>query len=120
MVKDIPMTVYGLLAVKHNTTLAYVGQAARKDGSRKSIRGKAAEIVKDLQRMKECFDDWITEFRADKTMIVRMEEIAVEVHVKNGTAKIYQSDRFMMETEIGELSLNDFKVFLNSVRVEYS
>lgn len=114
------MTVYGILAAKHNTTVSYVGIAARKDGTRKSKRGKAAEIVKDLQRIRDCFEDWITEFRADKTMIVKMEEIDVEVCVKNGTAKIYKGQLFQMETEIGELSLNEFKDFLNRVRVEFN
>ena len=118
MVTDFPKTVYGLLAKKHGTTPEFVGRVAT--GYRKALRGKGVKVKEDLQKIEDCFDDWITEFRADKTMIVKMEKIGVEVYVKNGNAKIYQSKRFMMETEIGDLSLSAFKDFLNNVRIEFN
>ena len=114
MVTDFPKTVYGLLAKKHGTTPEFVGRVAT--GYRKALRGKGVKVKEDLQKIEDCFDDWITEFRADKTMIVKMEEIGVEVYVKDGFAKTYQSGQFIDETEIGDLPLSAFKDFLNRIR----
>ena len=72
--KEMPLTIYGLLARRHAVKDAnYVEKIV--NGRRKAIRGKAAAILEDWQKLKDNFDDWITEFKSDGSMIVNMEDI---------------------------------------------
>ena len=50
------MTVYGLLARRHETTEDYVGQVVR--GVRKASRGKGLSILRDYKLLQTSLDDW--------------------------------------------------------------
>ncbi|SBW08761.1 hypothetical protein KL86DYS2_13454 [uncultured Dysgonomonas sp.] len=79
---EMPLTIYGLLARRHGTDANYVCKVV--NGTRKALRGKALAILEDWQKLKGSFDDWMTEYKADGSMIVTMEDIHVEVYVQNG------------------------------------
>lgn len=115
--KEMPLTVYGLLARRHNTNTHYVGQVV--NGVRQGLRGKGAAILADWQKLKDNFDGWITEHKADGAMIVRMDDIRVNVYVQNGIASIYKCGELMNEVDVRSMSLDAFKDFLNGVRIEF-
>ncbi|MFV0419294.1 MAG: hypothetical protein ACK5KT_11260 [Dysgonomonas sp.] len=117
--KGVPLTVYGLLARKHGVKSAnYVEKIV--NGRCKAVRGKAAAVKADWEKIQESFEDWMTEYKADGTMIVRMDDIRVSVYVQQGVARVYKCAQLIQETEVGYMTLNEFKGFLNGVRLEYN
>lgn len=117
--KEMPLTIYGLLARRHAVKDAnYVEKIV--NGRRKAIRGKAAAILEDWQKLKDNFDDWITEFKSDGSMIVNMEDIHVSVYVQSGIARIYKKADLKNEVEVKNMNLDEFKDFLNGVRIEFN
>lgn len=115
---EMPLTVYGLLARRHGTDANYVCKVVT--GARKAVRGKAAAILEDWLKLKDNFDNWMSEFKADGTMIINMDDIRVSVYVQDGIARIYQRAEFMTETDVSTLNLDEFKDFLNGVRIEFN
>lgn len=117
--REIPLTVYGLLARRHNVTDPnYVQKIVT--GKRKAIRGKAAAILQDWNKLKDSFDDWITEHKADGTIIVKMDDIQVSIYVQNAIARIYKGVDLVDEVDVETMTLNDFKYFLNGIRIEFN
>lgn len=117
--KEMPLTVYGLLARRHGVKDAdYVGRIV--NGKRRAIRGKAAAILADWQKMQESFEDWMTDYKPDGTMIVRMDDIKVSVYIQQGIARVYKYAHLKQETDIGYMNLNQFRDFLNGVRLEFN
>lgn len=117
--KGVPLTVYGLLARKHGVKSAnYVEKIV--NGRRKAVRGKAAAVKADWEKIQESFEDWMTEYKADGAMIVEMEDIRVSVYVQQGIARVYKCAQLKQETEVGYMTLNEFKGFLNGVRLEFN
>lgn len=117
--KEMPLTIYGLLARRHGVKDAdYVGRIV--NGGRKAVRGKAAAILEDWNKLKDSFDDWMTDYKADGSMIVNMEDIQVSVYIQNGIARIYKRNELKNEADVKDMHLNDFKDFLNGVRIEFN
>lgn len=117
--KEMPLTIYGLLARRHNVKDAnYVCRIV--NGGRKAVRGKAAAILEDWNKLKDSFDDWITEYKADGTMIIKMDDIRVSVYVQNGIARIYKWAHLKDEVDVKNMTLLDFQDFLNGVRIEFN
>lgn len=115
---EVPKTIYGLIARKHNTTSEYVGDVVT--GVRKAAWGKGVKILEDWNKIKESFDDWMTEFKADGTMIVNMEDIHVSVYVQGGIARVYKKADLKTEVDVKAMKLEDFRDFLNGVRMEFN
>lgn len=116
---DFPLTIYGLLARRHDVKDAnYVEKIV--NGRRKAIRGKAAAILEDWNKLKDSFDDWITEFKADGAMIVNMDDIHVSVYVHRGIASIYKCDELKNEADVNTMNMREFKDFLNGIRINYN
>jgi len=115
--KEIPLTVYGLIARKYNTSEVYVGQVVRKE--RKALRGKGADIRREWLMLVDSPNDWITSFKADGTMIVHMDDSDVSVYVQKGIARVYKKADLKQETEVGYMSLKEFNYYLNSIRIEF-
>lgn len=116
--KEMPLTIYGLLARRHNTDNDYVYQVV--NGKRKGRWGKGAAILADWNKLKDSFDDWITEYKADGTMIIKMDDIRVSVYVQNGIARIYKWAHLKDEVDVKNMTLLDFQDFLNGVRIEFN
>jgi hypothetical protein len=117
-IKEMPLTIYGLLARRHNTDKDYVYQVV--SGIRKGRWGKGAAILADWNKLKDSFDDWITEYKPDGSMIVNMEDIHVSVYVQNGIARIYKRTDLMNEADVRNMNLDAFRDFLNGVRIEFN
>lgn len=116
--KKMPLTIYGLLARRHNTDNDYVYQVV--SGVRKGIRGKGAAILSDFQKLKDGFDDWVTEYKADKAMVVRMDDIRVSVFVQRGIARVYKDAHLQKESDVSKMKLDEFNDFLNGIRIEFN
>jgi hypothetical protein len=116
--KEIPLTIYGLLARKHNTDKEYVFQLV--NGIRQGLRGKGAAILADWNKLKDSFDDWITEYKADGSIIVTMEDIHISVYIQRGIARIYKRAHLKQELDIKSMNLLEFHDFLNGIRIEYN
>lgn len=106
-------SVYGLLAKKHNTDYDYVCQAITK---RKSIRGKAARIKEDWNRIQTSLDDWISETLTDGTMRFVMPK-STTVYVQRGIARVYLGGDLKIETSVETMTIREFQAFLNDIRL---
>lgn len=109
------MTVYGLLARRHNTTEDYVGQVIR--GVRKASRGKGQSILRDFTLLQTSLDDWFCHTLSDGSMRVEMPH-NVTVYVQNGIARVYLGGELIKETGVNTMTIDEFREYLNNIRIE--
>lgn len=117
MMTDFPLTIYGLLARRWNTTEAYVGQVIRGDQNRKGARGKGQSILRDYKLLQISLDDWICHTRADGSMRIEMPH-NVTVYVQKGIASVYKGADLLTETDVRQMTINEFREYLNNIRIE--
>lgn len=106
-------SVFGLLAKKHGTDYDYVWKAITK---RKSIRGKAARIKEDWNKIQSSLDDWISDTMADGTMRFVMPK-GTTVYVQRGIARVYLGGDLKNETSVETMTIREFQAFLNDIRL---
>ena len=117
--KEVPLTLYGILAEKYNTHKDYVWQIV--SGIRKPTRGKGAEILKDWQRIEENGYNWILDYKRDKSVVVQMEDIGVNLFIQKGVSSIYKDNEFVREQslDLEATSCSDLMMYLSCVRSEF-
>lgn len=118
---EMPLTVYGLLAMKHNVkNVNYVGEIVR--GDRRAIRGKAKAILDDWKKLETDPENWFASYKSDGAIVVEMEDINVNVFVQKGVASIYKENELQQEIDLDldNVSLNGFKQFLNGIRLNFN
>lgn len=117
--KESPLTIYGILAEKHKTHKDYVWQIV--SGMRKPTRGKGAAILEDWRQIEENRYDWVLDYKADKSVVVQMEDIKVCVFVQRGVASVYKRNECVREDslDVETTSVDDFTKYLQNVRMAF-
>lgn len=118
--KRVPLTVYGLLALKHNVKgEVYVGKIVR--GERRAIRGKAKAILDDWKLLERNLNQWFASYKCPGSLVVEMEDIRVNVFIQHGIASIYKDNELMEEidADLNSLTVHEMGDFLNEVRIRY-
>ncbi len=110
-----PLTVYGLLARRWDTSVIYVGQIAR--GERKAIRGKGLKIYKELRMLESSLDDWFCHILNDGAMRFEMPN-KVNVYIQHEIASVYKGGDLLYEKDVKGMNLTGLKDWLNVVRIE--
>ncbi|MDR3059494.1 MAG: hypothetical protein LBU84_15330 [Prevotella sp.] len=110
-----PLTVYGLLARRWDTSVIYVGQIAR--GERKAIRGKGLKIYKELRMLESSLDDWFCHILNDGAMRFEMPN-KVNVYIQHEIASVYKGGDLLYEKDVKDMNLTGLKDWLNVVRIE--
>lgn len=111
----IPLTVYGILARKWNTSEIYVGEVAR--GKRKALRGKGLSISRDLEILKTSLDDWCCKTLADKSLRIDMPR-NVSIYVQQDIASVYMDNKLLEEKDVKCMTIPEFREWLNLLRME--
>lgn len=112
---EFPLTVYGLLARKWDTSEIYVGELAR--GVKKGIRGKGLQIKRDLDRLKNSLDDWYCHTLNDGALRFEMPN-AINVYIQQEIARVYKGGDLLYEKDLTGITLTSLTVWLNEVRME--
>lgn len=111
----LPLTVYGLLAKKWNTSEIYVGKVAR--GDRKAQRGKGLQIKQDIERIKNSLEDWYCHTLNDGALRFEMPDNK-SVYIQHNIASVYKGGELLYEKDVKGMTLAGLTKWLNVVRVD--
>lgn len=114
---DFPLTIYGLLARRWDTTEQYVGQIIRGDQNRKGKRGKGQAILRDYKLLQTSLDDWFCHTLDDGSLRVEMPH-NVTVYVQKGVATVFKGSEILKETDVSKMTVEVFREYLNNIRIE--